>query len=47
MNRNRVRIVTQESQIGIPAKELAKSVPNTMMLGHQAWLDGLVTFSKH
>lgn len=46
LDRNRVRILTQESQIGTPAKELAKSVPNTMMLGHQAWLDGLVAFAK-
>ena len=47
LGRNRVRILTQESQIVTPAKELAKTVPNTMMLGYQAWLDGLVSFAKN
>ncbi|KAI8143190.1 hypothetical protein BJV82DRAFT_644599 [Fennellomyces sp. T-0311] len=37
----RVRILTQESQIGEPAKKLAKQVPNPMLNGHQAWLIGL------
>ncbi|SDB07650.1 poly(A) polymerase [Streptococcus henryi] len=46
LDNNRVRILTQESQIGAPAKELAKSVPNTMLLGHQAWLDGLISYAK-
>ncbi|KAH8706187.1 hypothetical protein BGZ61DRAFT_350061 [Ilyonectria robusta] len=37
-----VRILTQESQIGKPAVELATTKPNPMLLGHQNWLDGLV-----
>ncbi|WP_269915127.1 SRPBCC domain-containing protein [Acinetobacter sp. HY1485] len=39
---NRVRILTQETQIGEPAKELAKTQPNVMLNGHQDWLDSLV-----
>ncbi|WP_046727287.1 polyketide cyclase [Streptomyces humi] len=39
----RVRILTQETQIGRPAADLAKQVPNPMLNGHQAWLDGLVS----
>lgn len=38
----RVRILTQETQNGAPARELAKAVPNPMINGHQEWLDGLV-----
>ncbi|KAK8068209.1 hypothetical protein PG996_007321 [Apiospora saccharicola] len=38
----RVRILTQESQIGKPAAQLAGMKPNKMLLGHQDWLDGLV-----
>ncbi|QCI13846.1 SRPBCC domain-containing protein [Pseudomonas putida] len=38
----RVRILTQETQNGNPAKELARTKPNPMINGHQAWLDGLV-----
>ncbi|MFE6636611.1 SRPBCC domain-containing protein [Streptomyces tendae] len=38
----RVRILTQESQIGRPAAALAEERPNPMLNGHQAWLDGLV-----
>ncbi|WEV50167.1 SRPBCC domain-containing protein (plasmid) [Acinetobacter sp. ESL0695] len=38
---NRVRILTQETQIGIPAKALALEKPNPMLNGHQDWLDGL------
>lgn len=43
---NRVRILTQESQIGKPAQELARTVPNPMINGHQAWLDGLVRSAR-
>ena len=43
---NRTRILTQESQIGKPAKELAKQVPNPMINGHQAWLEGIVKYVK-
>ncbi|WP_225828313.1 hypothetical protein [Streptomyces naphthomycinicus] len=39
---DRVRILTQETQIGRPAAELARQTPNPMLNGHQAWLDGLV-----
>ncbi|WP_211139987.1 SRPBCC family protein [Acinetobacter baretiae] len=39
---HRVRILTQETQIGLPAQALAKVRPNPMLNGHQAWLDGLV-----
>lgn len=44
---DRVRILTQESQSGVPAKALAASVPNTMLNGHQAWLDGLAAYSRN
>ncbi|NIG56182.1 SRPBCC domain-containing protein [Chitinophaga sp. Cy-1792] len=46
LSEERVRILTQESQIGLPAKELAKSKPNKMINGHQDWLDGLVTAAR-
>ncbi|MEU9284509.1 SRPBCC domain-containing protein [Streptomyces sp. NPDC048275] len=39
---SRVRILTQETQIGEPAAALATERPNPMLNGHQAWLDGLV-----
>ncbi|MGL4724192.1 MAG: SRPBCC domain-containing protein [Scandinavium sp.] len=39
----RVRILTQESQKGIPAQQLAATTPNLMINGHQAWIDGLVS----
>lgn len=38
----RVRVLTQETQIGRPAAELARQTPNPMLNGHQAWLDGLI-----
>ena len=43
---NRVRILTQETQIGRPAQELAQTKPNPMLNGHQDWLDGLVKIAK-
>ena len=43
---NRVRILTQESQIGKPAAELREKKPNRMLLGHQDWLDGLVKAAR-
>ncbi|KEY39767.1 polyketide cyclase [Helicobacter pylori] len=46
LDNDRVRILTQETQLGVPAKALAKSVPNAMLNGHQAWLDGLVAYSR-
>lgn len=39
---NRVRILTQETQNGEPAKAMASTRPNPMLNGHQEWLDGLV-----
>ncbi|CAL9661993.1 hypothetical protein [Streptomyces sp. enrichment culture] len=39
---DRVRILTQESQIGRPAAALAEERPNPMLNGHQSWLDGLL-----
>ncbi|MEV0642464.1 SRPBCC domain-containing protein [Streptomyces sp. NPDC050619] len=39
----RVRILTQETQIGEPAAALAHERPNPMLNGHQTWLDGLVS----
>jgi hypothetical protein len=42
----RVRILTQESQIGEPAAELAAKRPNVMLNGHQDWLDGLAKAAK-
>ena len=38
----RVRVLTQETPIGEPAAQLARQIPNPMLNGHQAWLDGLV-----
>jgi hypothetical protein len=43
---DRIRLLTQESQIGKPAAELAKQDPNPMLNGHQKWLDGLVRIAK-
>lgn len=42
----RVRILTQETQNGQPAKELAQTKPNPMINGHQDWLDGLVDAAR-
>lgn len=43
----RVRILTQETQNGDPAKELAKAKPNPMINGHQEWLDGMVEAARN
>lgn len=42
----RVRILTQESQKGTPAKELHMATPNPMINGHQDWLNGLVQAAR-
>lgn len=42
----RVRILTQETQNGKPARELASTRPNPMINGHQDWLDGLVAVAR-
>ncbi|MFK0159620.1 SRPBCC domain-containing protein [Streptomyces sp. NPDC090499] len=39
----RVRILTQETQIGQPAAALAAERPNPMLNAHQNWLDCLVS----
>ncbi len=46
LDRGRVRILTQESQIGQPCKQMGDARPNKMLLGHQDWLDGLVAAAK-
>ncbi|WP_216897369.1 hypothetical protein [Nocardia alni] len=38
----RVRILTQVSQIGIPAAGFARMRPDPLLLGNQEWLDNLV-----
>lgn len=38
---NRVRILTQETQNGKPAKDMALTKPNPMINAHQDWLEGL------
>jgi hypothetical protein len=42
----RVRILTQETQKGKPAAELALARPNPMINGHQDWLEGLVKAAR-
>lgn len=46
VDHGRVRILTQESQTGKPAKDLANSKPNKMLLGHQDWLEGLISAAR-
>ena len=46
MTDGRVRILTQESEIGKPAAELAKSHSASLLVGFQAWLDGMVDFAR-
>lgn len=43
---HRVRILTQESQFGKPARELSGAHPNPMLNKHQEWLDGLAKAAK-
>lgn len=42
----RVRILTQETQVGKPAQELAQAKPNPMINGHQDWLEGMVAAAR-
>jgi len=42
----RVRILTQETQNGKPARELAVTRPNPMINGHQEWLDGMIKAAR-
>ncbi|KAK8853205.1 hypothetical protein IAR55_003907 [Kwoniella newhampshirensis] len=46
LSHGRVRIFTQESQIGRPAIQLAAKKPNPIWMGHQDWLDGLVKTAR-
>ena len=46
LSEGRVRILTQETQKGKPAEDLARAKPNPMINGHQDWLDGLVTAAR-
>jgi hypothetical protein len=43
----RVRILTQETQIGMPAREMARTRPNPMLNAHQEWIDGLAAAALH
>jgi len=43
---NRVRILTQETQIGQPARELAATKPNPMLNAHQDWIEGLARSAR-
>ena len=42
----RLRVLTQETQCGAPARALAQARPNPMINGHQDWLDGLVAAAR-
>lgn len=42
----RVRVLTQETQLGQPARELAAAQPNPMLNAHQQWLDGLMRHAR-
>jgi hypothetical protein len=42
----RVRILTQETQNGAPARQLAATRPDPMINGHQQWLDGMVAAAR-
>lgn len=42
---HRVRILTQETQNGKPARDMAGTRPNPMLNAHQEWLDGLAGFA--
>jgi hypothetical protein len=46
MSGGRVRVLTQETQIGKPAAELREKKPNRMLLGHQDWLEGLIKAAR-
>ena len=42
----RVRVLTQESQIGELARQMAMMKPNPVLNAHQDWLEGLVQTAK-
>lgn len=43
---SRVRVLTQETQNGLPAQKLAVTRPDPMINGHQDWLKGLIAAAK-
>lgn len=43
----RLRILTEESQIGMSAQELHNTLPNPMLNAHQLWLAALVEAAQH
>ncbi|HKP78404.1 MAG TPA: SRPBCC domain-containing protein [Phenylobacterium sp.] len=43
----RVRLLTQETQKGQPARDLAATQPNPMINAHQEWLEGLARSALH
>lgn len=43
---NRVRILTQESQAGKPARDLRGVRPNPMLNKHQEWIEGLAQAAR-
>lgn len=46
IDENRLRVLTQESQIGALAKKLALIRPNPMINVYQDWLEGLVQYTR-
>lgn len=46
LSNGRVRLLTQETQNGQPARDLAAARPNPMINGHQEWLDGLIAAGR-
>lgn len=42
----RLRLLTQETQSGVPARQLAATRPNPMLNAHQDWLDGLASAAQ-
>lgn len=42
----RVRLLTQETQVGKQAQALARARPNPMINGHQDWLEGMVAAAR-
>jgi hypothetical protein len=46
LSAGRVRILTQETQLGRPAQALALTKPNPMINGHQDWLEGMVAAAR-
>lgn len=42
----RVRVLTQESQIGKVFVDMRDDKPNKMLLGHQDWLEGLIAAAR-